>query len=60
MLITLWKIKANFPPLKDIKGQYGMCMAGPSLLKDPRPVLRTEKNVQHPDIWWVFEKLKFK
>ena len=35
MLITLWKIKANFPPLKDIKGQYGMCMAGPSLLKDP-------------------------
>lgn len=50
MLITLWKIKANFPPLKDIKGQDGMCMAGPSLLKDPRPVLRTEKNMQHPGI----------
>ena len=47
MLITLWKIKANFPPLKDIKGQYVMCMAGPSL---PRSVPRTEKNVQHPDI----------
>lgn len=34
-------------------------MAGPSLLKDPRPVLRTEKTSASWHLW-VFKKLKLK